>query len=152
MLALYNAALPEDAYLFQQALGSPGALDESEVARWTEEPPFSDDGDTTDPLSHQYFAFTKSLAEVIHGVRLREQNLRDVQLRDEFSGQARGLAMRRLQEELAEMWLRWERVVGFVEERRYDPFNESREYTMLQHYLQWLARTICHLYYLKFLE
>ncbi|KAJ7920660.1 hypothetical protein B0H13DRAFT_1867390 [Mycena leptocephala] len=33
-------------------------------------------------LPHAYLAFTKSLAEVLHGVRLREQNVRDIELRE----------------------------------------------------------------------
>lgn len=151
MLVLYHAALPEKEYLFREALRSADAVDESDLARWKQEPPFQDDGDTMDPHSPRYMAFTKSLAEVLHSVRLREQNQRDVQLREKFRGQRRDL-LHALSEELVEAWACWERVVKFADERRYDPLNESREYTMLHHYLQWVARTICHLYHLKFLE
>jgi hypothetical protein len=33
----------------------------------------------------------------------------------------------------------------------YHPFHQSREHLMLQHYIQWQARTIYHLYHLEFL-
>jgi hypothetical protein len=33
----------------------------------------------------------------------------------------------------------------------YHPFHQSREHLMLQHYIQWQACTIYHLYHLEFL-
>ncbi|KAJ7881223.1 hypothetical protein B0H13DRAFT_2345210 [Mycena leptocephala] len=149
---LYDQALPHGAQLFEDALRSPDALDESELMRWKEEPPFVQDDDTTDPYSPAYLAFTKSLAEVLHGVRLREQNVRDIELREAVCTKGRGFVMRTLQPEISEMWIRWERTKGMLGERKYHPYHQSREHTMLEHYLQWLARTICHLSALKFLE
>ncbi|KAJ7922224.1 hypothetical protein B0H13DRAFT_2317664 [Mycena leptocephala] len=90
MLELYDQALPHGAQLFEDALRSPDALDESELVRWKEEPPFVQDDDTTDPYSPAYLAFTKSLAEVLHGVRLREQNVRDIELREAVRTKGRG--------------------------------------------------------------
>ncbi|KAJ7890403.1 hypothetical protein B0H13DRAFT_1887594 [Mycena leptocephala] len=84
MLELYDQALPHGAQLFEDALRSPDAHD-----------------DTTDPYSPAYLAFTKSLAEVLHGVRLREQNVRDIELREA--------------PEISEMWIRWERTKGILD-------------------------------------
>ncbi|KAJ7218244.1 hypothetical protein B0H12DRAFT_1241657 [Mycena haematopus] len=152
MLELCNEPLPVGAQLFKQALSSPDALDESDLARWKKEPPFVEDEDTTDPYSSSYMAFNKSLVEVLHGVRLREQNARDIQLREDVSTKGRGVVIHELQQEVAEMWNHWERVERLLGERKYHPYHQSREHAMLEHYLQWLARTIYHLYYLKFLE
>ncbi|KAJ7239175.1 hypothetical protein B0H12DRAFT_1237627 [Mycena haematopus] len=152
MLELHNEPLPLDAQLFKQALSSPEALDESDLARWKKEPPFVEDEDTSNPYSSSYLAFNKSLVEVLHGVRLREQNVWDIQLREDVSTKGRGFVIHGLQQEVAEMWKRWERVEQLLDERKYHPYHQSREYAMLEHYIQWLARTIYHLYYLKFLE
>ncbi|KAJ7828173.1 hypothetical protein B0H13DRAFT_2373348 [Mycena leptocephala] len=152
MLELYNQPLPHSAQLFKAALRSPDALDESDLGRWKEEPPFVEDDDTTDPYSPAYLAFTKSLAEVMHGARLREQNRQDIELRETVRTKGRGFVMRTLQPEIREMWMRWERAERLLSERKYNPYHQSREHTMLEHYIQWLARTICHLSDLKFLE
>lgn len=152
MVELYNEALPLGAPLFKEALRSPDALDESDLARWKKEPPFVEDEDTTDPYSPAYLAFTKSLAEVLHGVRLREQNAHDVRLREAVLTKGRGSVMDKLQQEVATMWSCWERMEALLGERRYDPYHQSREFTMLEHYVRWLARTIIHLTHLKFLE
>ncbi|KAJ7764551.1 hypothetical protein DFH07DRAFT_770410 [Mycena maculata] len=152
MLELSNQALPFGSPLFKQALRSADALDESDLPRWKEAPPFVEDDDAMDPYSAGYLAFTKSLAEVLHGVRLRDQNARDIELRMGVSTKGLALVMHGLQEEVAKMWVRWERAEELLSESKYHPYHQSREHTMLLHHVQWLARTICHLYYLKFLE
>ncbi|KAJ7739075.1 hypothetical protein DFH07DRAFT_778868 [Mycena maculata] len=152
MIDLYSQALPLGAPLFKAALRSPDALDESELARWKKEPPFVEDEDPTDPSSPAYMSFTKSLVDVLHGVRLREQNARDAELREAVETKGREFVMQELQREVAVMWSCWERMEVFMGERRYHPYHQSREFTMLEHYVQWLARTIFHLTHLKFLE
>ncbi|KAJ7202986.1 hypothetical protein B0H12DRAFT_1243871 [Mycena haematopus] len=148
----YNAPLPDHEPLFQEALRSPDALDESDLARWKKEPPFVEDEDSTDPYTSDYFAFTKSLITVLHGVRLREQRIRDAQRRAEFLDKGWKVALPELREEVRRLLERWEIVTRLSHEQHYHPYHDSREYAMLEHYLQWLARTIYSLYYLKFLE
>lgn len=152
MLELSNQALPFRSRLFQEALQSADALDESDLARWKEAPPFVEDDDTTDPYSAGYLAFTEALVKVLHGVRLREQNVRDVQLREDVLTKGWALVMRGLQGEVAEMWIHWQRAEELLGERKYHPYHQSREHTMLLHYIQWLARMICHLHHVEFLE
>ncbi|KAJ7794791.1 hypothetical protein B0H14DRAFT_2621635 [Mycena olivaceomarginata] len=152
MVELYRQALPSDEPLFKEALRSPDAVDESDLARWKEEPPFVEDEDATDPYSAAYLSFTKSLAAVLHGVRLREQNAEDIQLREAVYTKGRGVVMHQLQQTVTTLWSRWARVETLLGEGKYHPYHQSREYTMLEHYVQWLARTIFHLTYLKFLK
>ncbi|KAJ7749841.1 hypothetical protein DFH07DRAFT_1034820 [Mycena maculata] len=78
------------------------------------------------PYSAGYLAFTDSLAKVLHGVRFHDQNARDVQLREDVSTKGRALVMRRLQEEVAEMWICWERAEQFLEEQEIDSLQECR--------------------------
>ncbi|KAJ7251182.1 hypothetical protein B0H12DRAFT_1234251 [Mycena haematopus] len=148
----YNTPLPDQEPLFQAALSSADALDESDLARWKKEPPFVEDEDTTDPYSSDYFAFTKSLVNVLHGVRLREQKIRDAQRRVEFLEEGWKVAMGELREEVRILLERWAIVTRLAREQFYHPYHNSREHAMLEHYLQWLGRTIYSLYYLKFLE
>jgi hypothetical protein len=56
--------------------------------------------------------------------------------------------MDRLREEVAALLLGWKRVKSLG---IYNEVHHPREYAMLQHYIQWQARTIYHLYYLGFL-
>ncbi|KAJ7745192.1 hypothetical protein DFH07DRAFT_776804 [Mycena maculata] len=135
--------LPDNEPLFREALFRPGALDLSDIGRWKREPPFEEDDDAMDPNSAAYLSFTRSLAFVLHGMRLREQNERNVQRRMEFEeGNWDGL-----RDEVGALLEGWERALQV----KYDPYHASREYTMLQHWLQWQARTIYHIYHLKFL-
>jgi hypothetical protein len=152
MVELYRQALPSDEPLFKEALRSPDAVDESDLVRWKEEPPFVEDEDATDPHSAAYLSFTKSLAAVLHGVRLREQNAEDIQLREAVYTKGRGVVMHQLQQTVTTLWSRWARVETLLGEGKYHPYHQSWEYTMLEHYVQWLARTIFHLTYFKFLE
>ncbi|KAJ7764504.1 hypothetical protein DFH07DRAFT_770371 [Mycena maculata] len=152
MLELSEQALPVASRLFQEALRSPDALDESDLPRWKEAPPFVEDDDTTDPYSPHYLAFNASLAEVLHGVRLRDQNAQDIRLREDISTKGWPFVLRGLQEEVAGMWIQWERAEELLGEPKYHPYHQSREHTMLLHHIQWLARTICHLYRLEFLK
>ncbi|KAJ7490763.1 hypothetical protein FB451DRAFT_1166091 [Mycena latifolia] len=103
----------------------------------------------TDPYSDRYHRFTQNLASVLHGVRLREQRERDVLRRAEFTNNGTAAGMAALCEEVVYLLSSWERVKVLD---IYDQYHHSREYVMHQHYLQWQARTVYHLYHLKFLN
>ncbi|KAK7043473.1 hypothetical protein R3P38DRAFT_3177893 [Favolaschia claudopus] len=152
MIKLYNKPLPTDSRLFADALRSPDVLDESDLGRWKKEPPFVEDEDTTDPYSDVYLRFTKSLVDVLHGVRLREQRERDAELRAELMRRGRDSVLQQLRGEVLGMFERWERVQKLVDDGFYHPYHQSREHTMLQHYIQWLGRTTCHLHNHHFLD
>ncbi|KAJ7903307.1 hypothetical protein B0H14DRAFT_2554686 [Mycena olivaceomarginata] len=150
LIALNELPLPESNPLFQAALTAASWIDVSDLGRWKKRPPFEEDDDTTDPCSASYRRYSENIAVVLHGDRMREQNERDVQRCAQFHGAGRKEALERLREE----------VVGLLEsldqgreyhKYLYHPFHQSREHLMLQHYIQWQARTIYHLYYLKFL-
>ncbi|KAJ7235175.1 hypothetical protein B0H12DRAFT_1238852 [Mycena haematopus] len=145
MVELSNQALPIGSRLFEEALRSSDAVDESDLGRWKAAPPFVEDDDTMDPYSAGYLAFTKSLADVLHGVRLREQNEKDSELRQAVLTKGRDLVIRGLQDEVAETWICWGKADELLGGCKYHPFHHSREHTMLLHHIQWLARTICHL-------
>ncbi|KAJ7239576.1 hypothetical protein B0H12DRAFT_1228040 [Mycena haematopus] len=147
----YNTPLPENEPLFKEALRSADALDESDLMRWKTEPPFVEDDDTTDPYSAGYLKYTHSLTHVLHGVRLREQNAEDLRWRAKFAEDGWVAALHDLKEEVQLLLERWERMEDLSTRRPYHPFHASREHAMFQVYVQWLARTIFHQYYLKFL-
>ncbi|KAF7367144.1 hypothetical protein MSAN_00974100 [Mycena sanguinolenta] len=148
MTALNACLLPDEEFLFCEALRSADALDLSGTHMWKKEPPFDSDNDPTNPNSLSYRAFTYNLGLVLHGVRLREQNERDVERRAEFQ-KDRKEAMRNVEAEAMSLLQTWERVSTLTP---YDPESHSREHAMFGHYKQWLARSIYHLYYLKFLD
>ncbi|KAK7062353.1 hypothetical protein R3P38DRAFT_3167339 [Favolaschia claudopus] len=152
MLTLYAKPFPTHSRLFADALRSPDALDESDLARWKREPPFEEDDDDTDPHSLGYLRFTQSLCEVLHGVRLREQNQRDAELRSESTKNGRGAVELQLHAEVRAMFSTWDRVEKLLGEGFYHPYHQSREHAMLEHYFEWLGRSICHLYYAEFLD
>jgi hypothetical protein len=105
-----------------------------------------------DPYSSPYLAFTQNLITVMHGVRLREQNTCDAQRRADFLEKGCDAAMEELREEVLSLLKRWENVMRLWREDFYHPYHNSREHAMLNHYRQWLARTIFTLYYLKFMD
>ncbi|KAJ7435268.1 hypothetical protein FB451DRAFT_1194744 [Mycena latifolia] len=146
---LFHLPLPEAHPFFREALTKPGALDESDLFRWKAEPPFVQDTDITDPYSATYHRWTESLVSVLHGVRLREQNERNVQRRAEFNINGRAAALVELRREVEELMSDWERVKAL---NIYHEYHQSREHSMYRHYVQWLACTIYHLYHLKFLD
>ncbi|KAJ7820888.1 hypothetical protein B0H13DRAFT_1921095 [Mycena leptocephala] len=133
-------------------LAFPDTLDESDLPRWKKEPPFVEDDDSMDPYSSPYLAFTQNLITVMHGVRLREQNTCDAQRRADFLEKGCDAAMEELREEVLSLLKRWENVTRLWREDFYHPYHNSREHAMLNHYRQWLARTIFTLYYLKFMD
>jgi hypothetical protein len=149
---LYNIPLPDHEPLFREALRSPEALDESDLSRWKKDPPFEEDDDSTDPYSNCYLAFTQLLITVMHGVRLREQNACDAQRRADFLEKGWSVAMEELRVEVRGLLERWEIATRLSREHLYHPYHNSREHAMLDHYRQWLARTIFTLYYLKFMD
>ncbi|KAJ7652997.1 hypothetical protein B0H17DRAFT_1147188 [Mycena rosella] len=147
---LASVPLPDSHPLFREALRKADALDESDLGRWKVEPPFFEDDDASDPYSHQYLHFTQSLASVLHGVRLRKQNERDVERRTYFKMSGKEAAVRVLRAEVADLLTGWERVKAIC--TYYNAYHNSRECSMYQHFIQWQARTIYHLYHMKFLE
>ncbi|KAJ7339316.1 hypothetical protein DFH08DRAFT_964336 [Mycena albidolilacea] len=148
LLAWCDLPLPEGDPLYEAALSAAAWIDVSDIARWKKLPPFEEDDDRTDPYSDGYLRFTHNLSKVVHGDHMRMQNERDVQRRSDFVGAGWKVAMGSLREEVVELLKDWERVRNLT---IYDPFHQSREHTMLQVYIQWQARTIHHLYYLKFM-
>ncbi|KAK7064631.1 hypothetical protein R3P38DRAFT_3165655 [Favolaschia claudopus] len=150
-LELYQSPLPTHSHLFNEALRSPNTLDESELARWKMEPPFEEDSDAADLYSAPYSRFTDSLTEVLHGVRLREQKQQEAELREMLLSQGQEEMLQRLRHDVLKMSQVWRRVERLENQGLYHPYHQPRQYTMLQHYLHWLARSICNLYYLKFL-
>ncbi|KAJ6489998.1 hypothetical protein C8R45DRAFT_929287 [Mycena sanguinolenta] len=137
ILTWNECALPETESLYQAAFTAAAWIDLSDLGRWKKLPLFEEDDDRTDPYSESYRRFTHNLTLVLHGDRMRAQNESDVLRRSTFEGAGAKAALERLREEVAEMIKCWDR---------------SREHTMFQHYLQWLASTIYPLYYLEFLN
>jgi hypothetical protein len=82
---------------------------------------------------------------------MRAQNERDVQRRTEFRETGAKHAMDRLREEVIELLKSWERVQEHGK-NLYHPFHQSREHLMLQHFMQWQARTVHHLFHLRFMS
>ncbi|KAJ6522074.1 hypothetical protein DFH09DRAFT_1097328 [Mycena vulgaris] len=123
---LYHTSLPESHPLFREALAKPDALDESDLHRWKAEPPFEEDNDASDPDS--------DCLPSIHPISCRCSPRPGVTA---------------LREELETLLLGWERVKAL---NIYHEHHDSREFAMCRHYLQWQARTIYHLYHLKFLD
>ncbi|KAJ6582195.1 hypothetical protein B0H19DRAFT_1061637 [Mycena capillaripes] len=108
---LADITLPENDTLFQRALHNKN-LDESDLDRWVQEPPFMPVNDRyyqKDPHSDESTGFTNSVATVLHGVRLREQRRMDILRRAEFSN-GWLLCMEQLRKEVTQLLLQWERV------------------------------------------
>ncbi|KAJ7195457.1 hypothetical protein GGX14DRAFT_474757 [Mycena pura] len=144
---LAQLPLPENESLFKEALRC--TLDEHALARWKKEPPFVSDDDPTDPHSWEYRRCTKDLVIALHGVRLREQRVRDDRRRDYFRKLGTKGAFDKLREEVENRLQVWERVTVL---NLYDPHTHPRQYTMLKHFIFWEARNIYHVYYAKFLQ
>ncbi|KAJ7152201.1 hypothetical protein C8R43DRAFT_1127279 [Mycena crocata] len=147
--SMYNEPLPENHAFFRQALEKAGSLDESDLARWKKEPPFVEDEDERNPHSEDYTSFTTSLMAVLHGVRLREQNEEDTIRRTNFKVNGWMASIEILRREVGELLVDWARVVDLD---IYHGHHQPREWLMHRHYIQWLARRIYRLYYLKFLD
>jgi hypothetical protein len=136
--------LPISAHLFQEALRSADNLDESDLWRWEGGPPYTIDPTNVSTGSDNY---TDRLVEVIHGVRLREQHKEDEARCQRFLEGDRTVALLGLSVEVDGKLKEWETLTSFLHD--YDA--SAREVTMAKVYLQWLARTIYHLYHLLFL-
>ncbi|KAJ7684054.1 hypothetical protein B0H17DRAFT_1137444 [Mycena rosella] len=108
---LASVPLPDNHPLFREALRKANALDESDLGRWKVEPLFFEDDDTSNPYSDQYPHFTQSLASVLHGVRLREQNEWDVECHTYFKMSGKETAVRVLRAKVADLLAGWERVI-----------------------------------------
>ncbi|KAF8190217.1 hypothetical protein K438DRAFT_1971093 [Mycena galopus ATCC 62051] len=155
--ALLPLQLPQTK-LYQQALN--GFVDPvfGDIQRWKAEPPFAHDHydrinthaslrDPSNPSSAYYHLHTRSLAFVLYGDLMRDQQLRDAQRRAEFDAGWEA-AMEALRAEILELQEAFARVSRL---EPYHPYHYSREYDMWLVYIRWQAHTLNHLYYLKFL-
>ncbi|KAJ7660338.1 hypothetical protein DFH06DRAFT_1326466 [Mycena polygramma] len=146
---LYHLPLPVTEALYQDALAGASYLDLSDISRWMLPPPFVEDDDQTDPYSQDYHTFTRNLGFVLDGVRMRSQNSADRQRRIDFDpANGRTTCMEALRVEVQQLLRDFEQLDLNI----YHEYHASREHAMLQNYAQWQARTIYHLYYLKFLD
>jgi len=128
--------LPHTSYFFSEALSSAENLDESDLGRWDLDPPYT--LLASDPPGEVY---TKHLAEVMHGRRLRQQEERD----RAWEIQRAGMSCREQREvialELKTALEQWKWLDSFVPEYQ----GGVREVRMAAHLLQWRARTVYHL-------
>ncbi|KAJ7803070.1 hypothetical protein B0H14DRAFT_3487814 [Mycena olivaceomarginata] len=146
---LQQKRLPESAVLYQDALGGDDIVLSNEgLPRWMAKPPFAMDEDETDPYSADYRFWTECLEAIIHGYRMRLQLEDDRQRRLDLTAKGWSVFMDALREEVFELLRNWE----MVNIRMYHAYHASRQYRMHKLYLWWQARTIYHLYYLRFLE
>jgi hypothetical protein len=135
--------------LYQDALGGDDIVLSNEgLPRWMAKPPFAMDEDETDPYSADYRFWTECLEAIIHGYRMRLQLEDDRQRRLDLTAKGWPVFMDALREEVFELLRNWE----MVNIRMYHAYHASRQYRMHKLYLWWQARTIYHLYYLRFLE
>jgi hypothetical protein len=137
--------LPESATLFQEALRSPDNLDESDLWRWESGPPYVVESKSTATPSELHY--TGRLVEVVHGVRLREQQKTDIVRRNEYLQRNRTAALKDLSLQVTAMLEEWKRLTLFMQ----DYAASAREMTMAEIHLQWQARTIYHIYHLLFI-
>jgi len=137
--------LPESTPLFQRALISSDDLDESDLWRWKDGPPYVVDSGSTGTV--QELVYTERLGEVMHGIWLREQHEEDEVRRQHISQTNHTTAVESLCSEVAAMLEEWQSLTRFLE--CYSA--GAREMTMAHMYLQWQARRIYHLYHLDFM-
>ncbi|KAJ6581868.1 hypothetical protein B0H19DRAFT_1252030 [Mycena capillaripes] len=145
---LYHLPLPEAEKLYRDALGGASYLDLSDISRWMRAPPFVEDDDPTDPHSADYHNFTRSLGFVLDGVHMRAQQESDRLRRRDFDTRGWAVCMADLRAEVQQLLEEFEELDLEI----YHPYHASREHAMLQHYTRGQARTIYHLYFLKFLD
>jgi hypothetical protein len=145
--------LPKSAPLFQKALAGSDDLDESDLWRWKDGPPYvvESGSSSSDPNGSSSSAaernFTERLVEVIFGVWLREQGKDDEVLKEQFLQEKKSAALEGLSIRVAAMVEEWKLLTAFLE----DYIADAREITMAHTYLQWQAYKTYHLYYLHFL-
>ncbi|CAK5267044.1 unnamed protein product [Mycena citricolor] len=141
-------AIPTENEFFQRAFSDPGTLDLSDCNRWLGIPPFISMQDDTPTHSPDYRAYTSNLKNVMHGVRAGLQQSMDAKSRTLFEkGQMNCLA-----DDAGEAIARWEKAYKLREQGLYREDEFSREYEMLEHFLQWEARGYLTLYNMAFLS
>ena len=138
--------LPDSTHLFQEALLGPDNLDESDLWRWKDGPPYVVESTST-ANARPEGNYTERLVEVMHGVRLCKQHREDEARHYKFWEEDRTAALEGLCVEVDGMLKEWKTLTLFL--HHYSA--GAREITMAKIYLQWLARTIYHLHYLLFL-
>lgn len=119
--------LPEDSYLFRQAMQGTQLLDETGLDVWDTGPPFPTGPPSGTPreLTH-----TKRLVEVMHGRRARMQREREAK--------ETGVSQQALKERGDAALEAWHIANTFMEH-----YNDGhRELTMARLWVQWLAREV----------
>jgi hypothetical protein len=143
MKELHDVLLPDDQTLFQAALTEARGHDFSPLDPWEKEPPFAHSPDPNEEKNTlPYFSYTRALGIALHGQRLRNEQANDRRHQAAFEA-APEAAIAALQEEMLELWERWAQVTALT---IYHPFDDSCEHAMWAHYIQWLGRSIYHLY------
>jgi hypothetical protein len=148
--SLRRTVIPETSPLYQKALHGIISPEFSDLGQWTTEPSILhiDTGPTDPPTSPmQYYLHTRSLGFIIDGIRMREEHEQDAERCLEFESKGSEAALEVLRMEVLGLLNDFERVSVV----HYHCYVYAREYTMWEHYIAWLARTIHRLYYLEFL-
>ncbi|KAJ6552138.1 hypothetical protein DFH09DRAFT_1086257 [Mycena vulgaris] len=94
----------------------------------SQEPPFEEDNDASDPDSEAYHRFTQSLVDVPPRREITEQNELDVQRRADFNVNGMTAGVTALCEELETLLLSWERVKAL---NIYHEHHDSREFAIM---------------------
>ncbi|KAJ7347044.1 hypothetical protein DFH08DRAFT_961429 [Mycena albidolilacea] len=142
--------VPETSPLYQKALHGIISPEFSDLGQWTTELSVLhvDMGLTNPPTSPmQYYLHTRSLGPVFDGTRMREECERDAERHLEFESKGSEAALEVLQTEVLGLLNDFERVSAV----HYHRYVYAHEYTMWEHYIAWLVRTIHRLYHLEFL-
>ncbi|KIO04382.1 hypothetical protein M404DRAFT_130349 [Pisolithus tinctorius Marx 270] len=134
LIAHATKSLPTSS-LFLEAARSSDALDESDLPRWEEDPPYMD----SEPDSTlQEERFTQNLIDVMLGRRMRLSNESKVQRERRFAEGDHKLIFAELVDDLKEQIARWSAAIDIVGSR----VSGGRNNRMAACWLQWRAREI----------
>jgi hypothetical protein len=137
LISLALLPLP-NTYLFQEALRSPDNIDESDLAQWDVDPPYTPSPDT--PFEA---VFTEKLVDVMHGKRLRELQEHEEKRKRKRLGAGSHIDIHNeIWREIGCVLKEWQALAAYLETYRAG----WREICMTQHRLQWHARLIHSLY------
>jgi len=127
--------------LFIEALRNPGALDESELDYWDQEPPY-----TYQPNSVEGDQYTINLVDVMHGRRLRQAHQQeDARIAGVEAGDTKGVRDG-MQADLKAAARNWKRVRDAVHCECDGMECDCRESRMARHWMQWQARAVYYLH------
>jgi hypothetical protein len=144
LVSLARKPLP-NTYLFNEALHSRHALDESELAAWDEDPPYVLEPVPEDTASERQC--TQRLVEVMHGRRLREADEREKAVLCRYLDLPPSEVELDVFERMFAALREWERLETLVEGLR----GGTRDTEMAHHLLQWRAREAFALH-VKYME